>query len=239
MKKFLLLLYRLGIAAMIFGVGMRIGQRFIKSELNPKYPVVQVDPKSLDMVKHFIVLISNEGLLGVSRGTGIIIDSTHVLTCNHLVPQVDQEMWIYTYPVGRVLKGRVQYSEMFTDLALIKLDHPVNLPFYPRFNDTVNEGQGVIVIGNILGSMRWFVTYGTVGGVDGPYVLTDALIRGGNSGGPWFNYHGEIVALTDWGLTHNEHEVGISGGISSKTIHSFLNHSKHPNILQMLFGGLN
>src|SRR4029077_23095 len=167
-------LFNIGLLLMILGVGMRIGLRLGKPGLNPKYPVVQVNPKSLDMVKHFIVLISNEGFMGASRGTGIVIDSTHVLTCAHLIPQLDQEMWIYTYPVGTVLKGKVQYSEFFTDLALIKLSKPVHLPFYPKFQDNVEEGQGVIVIGNILGSMRWFVTYGTVGGMDGPYVLTDA-----------------------------------------------------------------
>jgi len=240
MKRLLKNTLNIGLLFLILGLGVRIGMRMPFPQLNPKYPIIQVNPKSLDQVKHFIVLISNEGLMGVSRGTGVIIDSTHVLTCAHLMPQADQEMWLYTYPTGTVLKGKVQYSEFFNDLALIKLSKPVHLPFYPRFNNQADEGSGLVVIGNTLGSMRWFVTYGTVLGVDGPYILTDALIRGGNSGGPWFNYNGEIVAITDWGLTKsNGMEEGISGGVSAKTIQKFLNNSKHPNPFAMFFGGLN
>lgn len=208
-------------------------------DMNPRYPVIQIDPKSLESVKHFVVLISNEGLMGVGRGTGIVLNKDHVLTCAHLAPREDQEMWIYTYPVGKVLKGKVQYSDIFLDLALIKLSTPVQLPFYPRFQDNVEEGEPLVVIGNILGSMRWFVSYGTEVGRDVNFILTDALIHGGNSGGPWFNYRGEIVAITDWGLTMNGKETGISGGVSSKTIRKFLKDSKHPNALMGLFGVIN
>src|SRR5579864_6320646 len=104
MTKLIKQVFNIGLVFLILGLGVRIGMRMPFSTLNPKYPIIQVNPKSLDQVKHFIVLISNEGLMGVSRGTGVIIDSTHVLTCAHLMPQADQEMWLYTYPTGTVLK---------------------------------------------------------------------------------------------------------------------------------------
>ena len=232
-------LFKVGLLVLLFGVLMQIHQYIRKVPMNPGYPVMQVNPKSLNNVKRFIVLISNEGLMGVSRGTGLIIDKDHVLTCGHLMPQEDQIMMIYTYPMGQVLTGKVQYAENGTDLALIKLSRPVKLPFYPRFQNHVEEGEPLVVIGNILGSMRWFVSYGTECGTDFGYILTDALIHGGNSGGPWFNYRGEVVAITDWGLEIGGKEAGISGGVSALTIQKFLQHSKHPNLLQMLFGGLN
>lgn len=231
-------LINVGLLLVLLGVYLRATRVVPYPNMNPKYPVMQIDPKSLDAAKHFIVLISNEGLMGVGRGTGVVIDKNHVLTCAHLSPEAEQEMWIYTYPVGRVLKGKVQYSDIFKDLALIELSSPINLPYYPVFQDKIDEGEPLVVIGNILGSMRWFVTYGTYCGMDGPYILTDALIHGGNSGGPWFNYQGEIVALTDWGLTHGNKETGISGGVSAKTIHQFLQDAKHPDPLMMLFGSL-
>lgn len=238
MMKLLRRVFSLGVLLVVLGLWFKVQHLAPTPNMNPKYPVIQINPKSLESVKHFIVLISNEGLMGISRGTGVIISPNYVLTCAHLVPQEDQEMWLYTYPIGTVLKGKVQYQENYTDLALIKLNHPVKLPFYPRFQDVMDEGEPLVVIGNILGSMRWFVSYGTNCGTDVNYILTDALIHGGNSGGPWFNYRGEIVALTDWGMTSNGKEVGISGGISSKTIHQFLKNSKHPNPFLMFFQSL-
>ena len=31
------------------------------------------------------------------------------------------------------------------------------------------------------------------------FYQTNALIQGGNSGGPWVNANGELVAITSWG----------------------------------------
>jgi len=82
------------------------------------------------------------------------------------------------------------------------------------------------------------VGYGIVSGENARDLYTDGLVRGGDSGGPWINEAGEIVALSDWGLeSRGGDALGISGGISARTINRFLKDWKSPTILQILIGG--
>ena len=205
--------------------------------LNPRYPAPYINPKALETVKDFTVLISDEGMGGVSRGTGIVLNSTQVLTCAHMLPNPGSEMWIYTHPVSVVRIGTVQYFDRFKDLALIGVTPPIVLSHYPTIQSFHEVGEPIIVVGNILGSMQWFTSYGIIANTYGGFLLTDALIHGGNSGGPWLNYQGDVIGLTDWKYELDGKDTGIGGGISGSTIKQFLNDAKHPNLLQMLFGG--
>jgi S1-C subfamily serine protease len=199
-------------------------------------PAPAIDPDVLETVKGFTVLISDEGFGRVSRGTGVIIDSTHVLTCAHMVPN-DGSMWIYTYPLHRVVMGKPIFGDRFHDLAIIELSEPVILDQYAIFKTKYTLGQPILVLGNILGGMRWFSSYGILSASADFYLMTDAVSHGGNSGGPWVDFDGNVLALTDWGLEMNHKELGIGGGIKAETIQQFLKNWKNPNLLQILLGG--
>lgn len=179
--------------------------------------------QAIEHMKMLTVLISNEGFGGVSRGTGVLVDNMHVLTCAHMIDP-GSEMWIYLYPGEVVLRGTVERTGPY-DLALIKLNSVLPTPQggFAQFNEHHGDGQPITVIGNMLGSMKWMVSYGVISTTIPHYLITDALIHGGNSGGPWINEAGEIVALTDWGLQPGETELGVNGGISAQTIDEFLN----------------
>ena len=202
----------------------------------PTYPAPFLKPGLLEQVKRETVLISIEGFSGGYRGTGVLIDSTTVLTCEHMVES--DTLWIYTYPVGRVIMAHPIRGDDVHDLALLKLDTPVNLSHYAVINTTTTIGQPVVVVGNTLGAMKWFVSYGMISDKEEFYDITTALIRGGNSGGPWVNLDGELVALTDWGpVSAKGTSEGIGGGIDGATIQKFLNDWKHPvNVFQLLLG---
>ena len=73
--------------------------------------------------------------------------------------------------------------------------------------------------------MHWFVTSGVVSSYEQQFILTDAVIYGGNSGGPWLNTKGEVIALTDWGLSDSQN---ISGGINAKDAIDFIDNVRHP-----------
>jgi S1-C subfamily serine protease len=202
----------------------------------PTYPAPRLEQHLLDDANKFTVLLTIEGFEGGIRGTGVLIDATHVLTCAHMVQS--KELWVYTYPVKRVIMAAPVWVNSFKDLAVLELHEPVELDHYAVFNDTTTVGQPIVVIGNTLGAMQWFVSYGMISNKEGFYDITTALIKGGNSGGPWLNMRGEVVALTDWGLTDHEHqELGIGGGINGETIHKFLADWKSPNIFQILLEG--
>jgi S1-C subfamily serine protease len=200
------------------------------------YPLNQ---KAIEQAEDFTVLISDEGFGGIGRGTGILLDSTHVLTCAHMVPEDNaHDMWVYTRPVHTVYKARPVFGSQYKDLAILELSAPVERSHYAVFNSSYTVGQPITIIGNTLGCMQWFVSYGLISGSKTIYLLTDGLIRGGNSGGPWINDNGEVLALTDWGLQDNKGKnLEISGGISAATIQVFLQNWKEPSILQMLLGG--
>lgn len=167
------------------------------------------------------VLVTNEGFVGSSRGSGVILNETHVLTCAHMIKSKKDTFFVYTYPLGNVIKAHAEYADSDVDLAVLVLDRPIVLVAYPRFEHHYTEGDPVTVIGNALGSMGWIVSKGVISGTDGDALVSDARINHGNSGGPWFDEDGSVLAISDW-LIQPESGPGISGGISAATIEQFL-----------------
>ncbi len=97
------------------------------------------------------------------------------------------------------------------DLALLQLAHPDDMPFdfsVLELAETIEVGQTVFAIGNPLGlerSMSQGVISTKQRSFDGlTYIQTDAAINPGNSGGPLFNSQGEVVGITNMGITAAE-----------------------------------
>lgn len=204
-----------------------------------RYHGYEPNHEAIDRAKAFTVLISNEDLGGVGRGTGILIDSMHVLTCAHMFQDVQDDLWIFPYPVNIVVKGKPVFVSKSLDLAILQLSRPVRVEHYATFQEKHYDGEPITIIGNMLGSMRWFVSFGIISGDYENFLLTDGTLHGGNSGGPWINEKGQVVALTDWTLLYHDKESDIHGGISAKTIREFLKvwHSPMTSFLMHLSGG--
>lgn len=195
-----------------------------------------INHAAIQRAKLFTVLISAEGFGGIERGTGVLIDPTHILTCAHVAVNENDETWVYFYPGYLSARAHVVYADQSKDLAIMEIDIPVHGAPVPVFQEKYFDGQPITIIGNILGSMKWFVGYGIISGENARDLYTDGLVKGGDSGGPWINDSGEIVALTDWGLESRGKDTGISGGISAKTINVFLKAWKTPFDLGALLG---
>lgn len=205
------------------------------------YHGYELNRLAINKAKAFTVLISNEGFEGWGRGTGVLMDSTHVLTCAHMVEGPHDDMWIFPHS-GSYVKGKPVFMNKNEDLAVLELNAPVIVPHYATFMEMHYDGEPITIIGNTLGSMKWFVSFGIVSGEWEDYILTDGVLYGGNSGGPWINEQGEVIALTDWTLLSRKgEETGIHGGVSAKTIHQFLSAWKDSNdfskVIQLLLGG--
>src|SRR5262245_35941113 len=142
-------------------------------------------------------------------GSGFIIDrSGIVLTNNHVVAGADEV--IVRLPDNRRFAARVLGSDPPTDVAVVRIDKPppdlqtVTL----GDSDRVRVGDYVLAIGNPLG-LGQTVTMGIVsaknrvigeklGDIDPRYedfIQTDAAINQGNSGGPLFNFRGEVIGV--------------------------------------------
>lgn len=205
-----------------------------------RYTGYELNRLAIQKAKTFTVLISNEGFGSVGRGTGVLIDSTHVLTCAHVAGGAGDDLWIFPYPGAAVAKGKPVFVSRGADLAILELSAPVKVQQYATFVEAHYDGQPITIIGNTMGAMKWFVSFGIVSGEFEGFILTDGTLYGGNSGGPWINERGDVVALTDWTFVHKGVESGVHGGVSAKTINELLKAWKSPSIgtiLRMMLGG--
>lgn len=220
---------------LLFGLGL-VGlislSAWAFAKLTEKSPV--------EKAQEFTVIVTNEALGQSARGTGILLDSEHVLTCAHMVMRTEDTFLVYTYPLGRVVRAHLEGTSKQKDVAILVLESTVTVHELPIFEPNVTIGEPITVIGNALGSMQWFVTRGVVSGMDRDMLVTDALINPGNSGGPWINDKGHIVAMTSWRIGPEEHIPGMSGGVSAKTILEILQmrsaQAAQVELMQILMG---
>jgi len=138
-------------------------------------------------------------------GSGFIVSKAGVvLTNNHVVAGAD-EVWVQLADERR-FEAKVIGSDPSTDVAVIKMDRPPeDLRTVQLGNsEQVRVGDFVLAIGNPLG-LGQTVTMGIVsaknrmlGGHITQYedfIQTDAAINQGNSGGPLFNFKGEVIGI--------------------------------------------
>jgi serine protease Do len=136
-------------------------------------------------------------------GSGFIISKDgFILTNNHVVEGADTIK--VTLSDNRDFDAKVIGTDPQSDLALLKIEDPQNLPVLP-LGDSANleAGEWVIAIGNPFG-LSQTVTIGVVSatGRSGVgindyenFIQTDAAINPGNSGGPLINGRGEVVGI--------------------------------------------
>jgi serine protease Do len=138
-------------------------------------------------------------------GSGFVVSKAGIiLTNNHVVAGAD-EVWVQLSDERR-FAARVVGSDPSTDVAVVKLTHPpADLrPVQIGNSEQVRVGDYVLAIGNPLG-LGQTVTMGIVsaknrmlGGRITQYedfIQTDAAINQGNSGGPLFNFRGEVIGI--------------------------------------------
>jgi serine protease Do len=137
------------------------------------------------------------------QGSGFIISKDgFIMTNNHVVEGADTIK--VTLSDDREFDAKVIGTDPQTDVALIKIEDPDNLPVLP-LGDSANleAGEWVIAIGNPFG-LNQTVTVGVVSATGRSsvgiseyenFIQTDAAINPGNSGGPLINGRGEVVGI--------------------------------------------
>jgi serine protease Do len=159
-----------------------------------------------------------------SLGSGFIIDASGiVVTNNHVISEADEITVILND--GARLKAELIGKDQKTDIALlrVKSDKPLKAVTFGD-SDRLRLGEWVIAIGNPF-SLGGTVTAGIVSARDrdinsGPYdnyIQTDASINRGNSGGPLFNLHGEVVGVNTAIISPSGGSIGIGFAVPSKT----------------------
>lgn len=136
-------------------------------------------------------------------GSGFIIDPKgYILTNNHVIDGATRiTIGLLT---GERFRGKVIGIDKETDLAIIKIDAPRDLPVM-KFGDSnaAQVGDWVLAIGSPFG-LDQTVTAGIISKKERDsqqftsfqrFLQTDAAINRGNSGGPLVNMHGEAIGV--------------------------------------------
>jgi serine protease Do len=149
-----------------------------------------------------------------SLGSGIIVDPKgYILTNNHVVDQ-GTKIWVQMNGDDQKYYAKVVGVDPDTDLAVIKIDYPKDLPTAKLGNsDGVQVGDWVLAIGSPFG-LDATVTAGIVSAKDRSanllseeshqfqrFLQTDAAINPGNSGGPLVDMAGQVIGINTAILT--------------------------------------
>jgi serine protease Do len=198
-----------------------------------------------------------------SLGSGFLIDPTgYILTNAHVVERAADLKISVTTSDGKTHQARYITGSTETDLALLKIDSPVPLPFLSTDARSENLlGQTVLVLGNplgygssvargILSAKGRSITVGEVEYRD--LVQTDAAINPGNSGGPLVDLAGKLVgvssvkmAFTPQGVPTQGLGFAISSEVVQRKVNEFrkiaetkLHESSQPQLLSRKYFGL-
>ena len=166
-----------------------------------------------------------------SLGSGFIVSPDgYVVTANHVISghdgkNKDVETITVTLADKQEYVARVIGRDQVDDLALLKVDARGSLPFV-RFGDSTRTrvGDWAIAIGNPFG-LGGTVTAGIVsalhrniqsGQAYDRYIQTDASINQGNSGGPLFDIHGNVIGINTIILSPSGGNIGLGFAIPAE-----------------------
>ncbi|KON31123.1 hypothetical protein AC477_04415 [miscellaneous Crenarchaeota group-1 archaeon SG8-32-1] len=187
-------------------------------------------PSIYSQVKESVVLIQTD--LGL--GSGFVYDTKgHIITNHHVIQ--DAETIQVTFLDGNITSANVIGSDVYSDLAVIKVD-PKITKLYPVVLGTSSElevGEPVVAMGNPFG-LSDSLTVGVVSAVErtldsaGGYVIIDiiqidAAVNPGNSGGPLVNIKGQVIGVNTAIQSETGTFVGIGFAVPSDTIKREIN----------------
>lgn len=176
-------------------------------------------PPIEDMKKQTVLIImmakTPKGIM-TATGSGVLADSTHVVTNHHVCcevpPQFPSKVVIATGP-DQTIDATVLWKSEEKDLAILELAKPIQAPrvvFATKAKIRIGEPVWAVGfpgsamrLGNQTAIYESTVTQGVAsrifqgpteeGGVE--YVQTTAAVNPGNSGGPLFDDCGQVIAI--------------------------------------------
>ncbi len=137
-------------------------------------------------------------------GSGFVInDDGYILTNDHVVANASEVEVQFNDDGKSVIPAKILGTDKKTDVALLKVKPGKYLkPLHLGDSDATRVGETVVAIGNPFG-LSHTVTAGIISAKNrtigqGPFdnfIQTDASINFGNSGGPLFNAHGDVIGI--------------------------------------------
>ncbi len=162
----------------------------------------------------------------MATGSGFIVDPSGFIVTNYHVIEGAYRI-VVTFSDGRTEFATVAGSVPVGDIALLKVHTDTPLPaVHWADSDQVQIGQPVFAVGNPLG-LGMSVSSGIVSALnrnimETPYddfIQTDAAINHGNSGGPLFNMHGDVIGMDTAIISPTSGSAGLGFAIPSNGVH--------------------
>lgn len=156
-------------------------------------------------------------------GSGFIIGRDgRILTNAHVVKGADEV--IVRLSDQRELKAKVIGLDERTDVAVVKIDAKDLPTVRIGKSENIEVGEWVLAIGAPFG-LDYSATQGIVSATGRqlpndnfvPFIQTDAAVNPGNSGGPLFNVHGEVIGINSQIYSQSGGYMGLSFAIPIKT----------------------
>lgn len=163
-------------------------------------------------------------------GSGFVYDTHGYIITNEHVVDAAQKI-IVTFLDGRSYNAEVVGKDVFTDLAVVKVDAGEDVLYPLALGDSsqLKVGEHIAAIGNPFG-LSGSMTAGIVSQLgrllpsqDRTFqipdiIQTDAAINPGNSGGPLLNMRGEVIGINTAIQSENGEFSGVGFAIPSRTV---------------------
>ncbi|MBE7016439.1 MAG: PDZ domain-containing protein [Ruminococcaceae bacterium] len=152
-----------------------------------------------------------------STCSGVVLsEDGYILTTASIIGQDGLTVTIDDKEYEAVVTG----SDASRDLAVIKIEKTDLTPAVLGDSATVQMGDSVIALGNVLGEkMGTSATRGIICGINTDVILdgrtfnllqTDAETSDGNAGGPLVNPNGEVIGMVTYAVTSENSEISFA-----------------------------
>ncbi|MFB6292172.1 MAG: S1C family serine protease [Candidatus Nanohaloarchaea archaeon] len=183
-------------------------------------------PQLFEQVDESVVSVRAFGSTN-AQGSGFVYSKAgYIVTNEHVVSGADRVE--VRFESGQTVPAELVGKDVYTDLAVIKVDRKGLKPLELGNSTEVRVGQTAVAIGNPFG-LPGTMTEGIVsqkgrllpvqGGFSIPNVIqTDAAINPGNSGGPLMNIQGEVIGVNTAIETNTGTFSGVGFAIPVNTV---------------------
>jgi serine protease Do len=159
----------------------------------------------------------------MAQGSGFFISPDGFLVTNNHVVEEAEDISV-TLENGDKYPATLVGADARTDVALLKVKAPKELPFVEFSEKDPRVGDWVLAVGNPFG-LGGTVTAGIISAHNrdigsGPYdyLQVDAAVNRGNSGGPSFNLDGKVVGMNTAIFSPSGGNVGIAFAVPSALV---------------------
>ena len=148
--------------------------------------------------------VFGQTVTGAAAGSGFVItEDGYILTNYHVIDGANSIK--VTFDNGKEYTATYVGGEEKNDIAVIKVNATGLTPVVIGKSSDMLVGEQVTTIGNPLGELTFSESTGIISALDRSITMsdgrqmnmiqTDCAINSGNSGGPLFNSHGEVIGI--------------------------------------------